>query len=645
MSSHRGLTFKLVGLILSSTTLVFFIAFAYNYHESKKALLKNVEESARNLAQSTVYKIETTLQAVQRLPCYLAATIENQPYTREEIERLLRNTVASNSEIFGAAIAFEPHAFDPGSYYYAPYCYRDTGIIRSTHLGGETYRYFFQDWYQIPRVLNRPLWSEPYFDEGGGNIIMSTFSVPFYRHGDREKEFWGVVTADISLLRLKDLVSAIKLYKSGHAFLVSQNGVFITHPNPGFIMTQSVFSLAEALDDNRLREIGKSMIRGREGFELWNEPASNRRVWIYHSPLPSSGWALAVLIPEDELLEDIRDLSQEVVLIAIAGFLGLFLVIALVSGTITRPLRVLARTTAEIARGNLDIDLPVIKSQDEVGALTGSFRDMKVALKEYIATLAETTAAKERIESELKIARTIQMSFLPKHFPPFPEKDALEISTSLVPAKEVGGDLYDFYPLGSDRFFFAIGDVSDKGVPAALFMAVTKTLLKGMGEEGITPSELLAKVNGELCRDNDAMMFVTIFCGILNVRTGELLYSNAGHNPPLLWTGKQPVHFLKIPAGTALGVFEEARYKTEKIRLEGGDLLLAYTDGVTEAMDVDRRFYTEERLLEAARIGKPPSAAEATRMVMESVRLFSTGAPQADDIALLALQYKGAPEV
>jgi len=641
MIRNLGLAFKLIIFILTSTTIIFAAAFGYNYHYSKKTLLKNIEENARNLTLSTVYKIETVLRAVEEVPLNVASIIEKYPYQQEDLLNLVQSTVENNPEIFGSTFAFEPYTFNPKLLYFAPYYYRNNGKVTLTFLGSDSYRYFYLDWYQIPKELGFPVWSEPYYDEGGGNIIMSTYSVPFYNTIDGKTHFCGVATADISLTWLKDIVASVKIYQSGYAFLISQNGIIITHPEERFIMKESIFSIAEAWQSPDLRQIGRKMITGGQGFVALKDFVSGEKSWLYYAPLPSNGWSLGVIFPEEELFADVRRLSKEVLLIGLIGFSFLCMVIAFFSRHITKPLGSLAQSTSEIVKGNLDIELPEVRANDEIGKLTRSFKEMKVALKEYIANLAATTAAKERIESELKIARTIQMSFIPKRFPPFPDKDEFEIYASLEPAKEIGGDLYDFFLLDEDRLFFVVGDVSDKGIPAALFMAVTKTLLKGTAEPQLKPSEILNRVNLELCQDNESNMFVTIFCGILNFKSGELLYSNAGHNPPLFVRASQTPEWLKLPDGFFLGVFEEPQYHTEKIELQPGDLLLVYTDGVTEAINEEGELYNNQRLFETVRIYPDNAPEELVNNVVDSVKSFSRGVSQADDITVLALCFKG----
>lgn len=248
--------------------------------------------------------------------------------------------------------------------------------------------------------------------------------------------------------------------------------------------------------------------------------------------------------------------------------------------------------------------------------------------------------AKEKIENELNVARNIQMSMVPKMFPKIPSWPQCALYASLNSAREVGGDFYEFFVDKEGRLVFAIGDVSDKGVPAALLMAVTKTLIKGLHEPGLLPHQLLERVNREISEENDAMMFVTVFCGVLDFNTGELWFSNAGHNPPLIIRGEREVDWLKLPRGFVLGPDGDSRYVTEKIVLAPSDTLFTYTDGVTEAMNQALELYSEARLIETLR-SAPASDPEAlVNLVSASVAAHAGNAPQSDDITMLALKYR-----
>ena len=640
----RGLAFRLSLLILISTTLIFLAAFGYNHYHSRKLVLKNVQEVAMNRARSVVLQIETRLRSVEGLPRMVSQYLEKNLVKEDLLLSLVHDMVASSPEIFGASAAFEPYAFDPARRFYAPYYYhaKDKGVA-FVQLGSRSYNYFLWDWYMIPRELDRPVWSEPYFDEGGGGILMTTYSHPFYEISGGPRTFRGVVTADISLDALVAEIGNISLYKTGYAFLLSRSGAFLAHPDKERIMRESIFSMAAESELPELQTIGREMVQGQSGFAAVNSVDTGNRSLLAYAPVPAVGWSVGVMIPEHELFADIRSLNRMVLVIGTAGFVLLLLVVVAVARSITQPLLSLVRTTAEIAKGNLEVELPVVHSDDEVQVLTRSVDEMRLALKEYIANITETSRARERIESELKIARAIQMNFLPKHFPPFPEQPAFDLFAALESAREVGGDLYDFFMFDDRHLFFSVGDVSDKGVPAALFMAVTKTLMKGIVEQGTTPSDVLERVNFELCQNNEAAMFVTVACGILDISTGKLIYSNAGHNPPILLRSKGGPEMLPMPPGRVLGVLEDDTFINRTIQLGPGDRLLFYTDGVTEAMDNELNLFSEDRLLMEIAAMTRTEPRQMVEQLMAAVHSHAAGADQSDDITLLALHYKGTP--
>ena len=641
-AGRGGLAFRMSLFILTATAVIFVAAFGYSSYYFRNEILANVERNAEAVTLATVSKIEVILGGVEKVPSYLARNLQGGKPTLPALQKQIIDLLQTNPEIFGSAVAYEPHAFAEETLYFAPYiCRGKYGGLVPSFLGNEEYQYFYWDWYQIPKELGKAVWSEPYFDEGAGNIMMSTYSVPFYTYRGGEKVFTGIVTADISLEWLMEIIEKLTPHQAGYSFLISRNGVFVSHPRKDYIMRESIFSIAEANNDEDLRDIGRKMTRGGKGFVTVKSQFADQAAWMYYAPLPTLGWSIGVVFPEDKLFAGINRLRAVILGIGGAGFLALLIVIFVISGTITRPLRILADKAGEIAKGNLEVEVPAVRSHDEVAALSHSFQNMQVALKEYISNLAATTAAKERIESELKIARTIQMSFLPKRFPPFPEKEEFDIFAALEPAKEVGGDLYDFFLVDDEHVFFSIGDVSGKGVPAALFMAVTKTLIKGIAGQSVFPSHALEQVNQELCKDNDSSMFVTVCCGILNFKTGELLFSNAGHNLPVLLSAGGEVGWLNSPEGFLLGIMEDASYEILRLDLNPGDTLFLYTDGVTEAMNERKEFFSDAALLKtlAACPGRDPEA--LVECVFGAVKAFAGAEPQSDDITVLALRYRG----
>jgi len=280
-------------------------------------------------------------------------------------------------------------------------------------------------------------------------------------------------------------------------------------------------------------------------------------------------------------------------------------------------------------------------SRDEIGALAESILHMETSLNEYVTRLIETTTAKERIESELIVARQIQMSIVKKTFPPFPHRSEFDIYAVIEPAREVGGDFYDFFFIDDHNLFFIIGDVSDKGAPASLFMAVTRTLIRAMAKDGLKPDQLISRVNQELSLDNESQMFVTLFCGVMDTQTGVILYVNAGHNPPLIMPLASEVTYLETIPGISIGIIEDASFHLGRLVLNPGETLFMYTDGVTEAMNWTDELFSEEKLQSIVRTNRDASLEDLISTVMQEIERFSNDVPQTDDITMLALRFDG----
>ncbi|MFH1740315.1 MAG: cache domain-containing protein [bacterium] len=313
------------------------------------------------------------------------------------------------------------------------------------------------------------------------------------------------------------------------------------------------------------------------------------------------------------------------------------------AGTLTRPIEKLIRSMKEIQEEGLSFRKVDLRGVEEIRKLGDIFNRMLDAIIDSIRRLAETTASKERIESELRIARDIQMGILPRLFPAFPERSEFDVYAIIDPAREVGGDLYDFFFIDEDSFCFLVGDVSGKGVPAAFFMAVTKTLIKAVAETGRSAGEIVTKVNEDLSAENESCMFVTLFYAVLNVKTGEVHYTNAGHNPPLLLAQKEKAVFLRGRGHPQLmaGALDGVTYRTDSLVLSPGDSIFLYTDGVTEAMNNSNELYSDDRLLQALSNFDGKSPEDLINDVMKNITEFTGGAEQSDDITILTLKFKG----
>lgn len=594
-----------------------------------------------HLTNTTVTKIGEVLKSIQKIPLRLVYIIEKTDVEEEELLKMLKAVVLNNNELFGSCIAFEPNGFINDKEQFAPYYYRIEDEIKYKELGQSEYDYFIWDWYSIPKEKGASVWSEPYLDEGGGDVIMATYSVPFYSGAGDNRKFAGVVTADMSLTWLESLIDSINIYESGYAFIVSNNGTIITHPHDQITMTETMRSLAEKYQRPDLDSIGKEMMQGKSNFLKYKSIFGDEPCRIYYSALGKSNWSMGLVIPEKELFADLNELFWDIILIGFLGIIVLIVVIILISRSIIHPLSELSLTADKIGRGNFDVEIPDGLNTSELQVLGNSLKRMQHELKEYVINLKETTAANERIESELNIAHDIQLGMIPKIFPPFPDRMDVDVHALLDPARQVGGDFYDFFFLEDDVLCFAVGDVSDKGVPASLMMAITITLLRAKARTYDNPADIVFNMNQNLSEENENMMFVTMFLGILNLKTRELKFCNAGHNYPYVLKNDGNLITIEETHGTPLGIYYDQKYQSGVSILDKGDNLIVFTDGVSEAMNPKGEPYGDDRLENIIEVKcKNKSPEESVGLILDDVEVFTGNAEQSDDITLLSVLVK-----
>ena len=638
MIKNKGFAFKLSIYILTVVSIIFLLSFIFNYYITRNIILDNIKETAKRITYENINKIEDVLNRIEKVPSTLARFIEGSDLTDAQLHDFIKKIVLNNDEIYGSAVAFETGKAPVRQSNYAPYYYKNGDKLGYINLGVDEYNFHQQDWYKIPKEMNTALWSEPYFDEGAGNILMTTYSVPFYKISNGKSEFLGIVTADISLSWLQEIVSSIKVLNNGFAFLLSKKGEIITHPNPNIIMKENIIDFVKNSPEEISLDMVYKMLAGEEGYERFESIYLKNFAWVFYISLPSSNWSLAVIFPEDELYSSIEILYQVQVVLGIVGFILLLIMIITFSKKLTKPLYSLSKATKVIAQGNFDVSLPLVQSEDEIGDLTNSMQFMLRELKTYVKNLAETTAEKEKIESELRIAHEIQMGMIPKTFPPFPTRSDVDIYAELIPAKEVGGDLYDYFFLDDSHLCVTVGDVSGKGVPASLLMAVTRTLLRSKAQPGMKSDELVNLINENLYSDNESRLFVTYFLGIIDLSNGNFDYTSAGHNPPYVIRKNGTVELLESPHSYPLGISNRTSYKSSQIKLQFGDKLFLYTDGITEAMNLQEIMFEDDNLKTILDNNYSESVEIIANEVMSGVQKFAEDQDQYDDMTVVAIE-------
>ena len=528
----------------------------------------------------------------------------------------------------------------------------------------EPYRHTYdprkRDWYKLGKDASKPVFTDAYINPVTGEPCVSCV-FPYY---DTEG-FAGVAGIDCSVQDLYEEIMKTAISSTERSFVLGNKGEIIISSKEKGLLSVSLDSqdLRKSAESSIAREAA-NMVAGKT--DMKPVTIDGKEYYLAYAPIRSLGWSFGTLIAKDETLSPAMEAKNEVrdwmsdfrntVHGLITGYgamlaaaMALLLVGLIGFGTwsakrFVKPILELEDGVKQIARGNLDKKLS-LETGDEIEHLADSVNNMAAELKTYIADLSKVTAENERIATELSVARNIQEGMLPKTFPAFPDLKEFDIYASMHAAKQVGGDFYDFYLVDEDHLAVTIGDVSGKGVPAALFMVVAKTVLQNnmlLLKKADALGEVMARANDRLCRDNEEDMFVTVFMGLLNIRSGEFCYVNAGHNRPLLRCGTDGFAWLPKADTCMIGIMEGLEFPVRKLQLNPGDCLFLYTDGVTEAMDPEGNLFTDGKLKDL--LGTVPGEMETKdilTLVSQAVKAHEGEAEQSDDVTMLGLLYKG----
>lgn len=621
--------------IISVVGILFLISFAFYYHSARKAIINEAFQNSQSKLSLVTKSIDAILEGVElsvsNAACYISEDLDSP----QDFKRILSNMISSNPSIYGGCIAMEPDYYNQYGKYYMLYGYRNNNQIEFDILGSDEYDYHMMEWYKTPKLLETDYWSEPYFDEGGGNTLMTTFTKVLY---DKNNNMIGVVTADISLEWFSQMVLESKPYEDSYTFMLSRNAYYLVHQEKERILNHTFHTATANMADSTVKVIGDEMLALQSGHKKF----SNDGVlsYAFYEPITRIGWSVGTVSTEKSVMAEFNRMTKTVLIIAVCGLLLIFIFTVLVIRNLSQPLKIFSESAAIVAKGNFDTPIPEIRSRDEMYELRNSFVNMQHSLKEYISELKTTTAMKERIESELEIANQIQMGMLPKIFPPFPNQDSVDLFAKLTPAKEVGGDLYDFFIL-DNKLFFTVGDASGKGIPASLLMAVTSSLFRFVASHIGEPDKILENLNNAIAENNEANMFITLFVGVLDLSTGEINYSNAGHNPPILISKDEGVEFINTEANLALGVFPNITYKSQSLTIKPGDAIFLYSDGLTEAENSSQELYSEQRLIATLKnMDKSINPQIAIDTIEKSVIDFVQDNEQSDDITMMMITFK-----
>ena len=631
----QSLSTRLSWWIVLFAAVIFLIALAFMFYESRQAVRKEAINHATQILENTAERVNTILTKVEVATDntdWLAARHLDAP---DSMFVYSRRILMNNPDLNGCSIAFEPYFFKDRGRFFSAYSINKNGTITTTQEGDDYYEYFSMDWYQLPKLLDRPCWTEPFTDLTIDNEFNPERIISYCKPlKDGKGNYVGTISVDLSLDWLSKTISAVKPYPNSYSIMIGQSGTYFVHPDTTKLFYQSIFTETLLEPDSAITNLGHAMQAGEEGMRQME--IDGQDCYVFYKPLGKTGWSVAIVCTERDIFGSYFRLVNIVVIILIIGLAIMLFVFRRIIKKELKPLEKLALQAETIASGQFDQTLTPTNRMDEIGKLSQSFTNMQLSLTQYIEELKDTTASKAQIENELEIASNIQMSMLPKIFPPYPDRNEIDIFGQLTPAKEVGGDLYDFY-IRDEKLFFCIGDVSGKGVPASLVMAVTRTLFRTVSAHESQPDRIMSTINRALSDDNESNMFVTLFVGVLDLPTGRMRYCNGGHDAPLL-VGDSGIGLLPCESNLPVGIMEDWKFVPQETMIDPLTTIFLYTDGLTEAENTRHEQFQEERIKEVARQSERTPKVIIEQM-SEAVHHFVGNADQSDDLTMLAIQY------
>ena len=634
---RRKLSVRVSLWVVTFAAIIFNVALGFFFVQAREAVRQEAIHRATQILNNTSLRVDSILNRVEVASAMTKWLVLRHPEEPDSMYVYSRSMLLNNPDFYNCSIAFEPYYFKEKGRYFSAYTKHVGDSLRTIQGGSESYQYFFMDWYLMPMLLNKPCWTEPYMDYDVATNTSEMLTSYSQTITNRQGTVIGVINTSLSLNWLSQNISSIKPYPNSYSIMIGRGGTYFVHPDSTKISRQTIFTSAMEEPDTALVALGHAMQRGEEGMKRMHIYGEDS--YVFYKPLGQTGCSMAIVCPESDIFGGFDRLRNSVRTIVLVGLLlMLFFFIRIITREL-RPLHRLAKGAETIASGNFDTKLPELKREDEIGQLSTSFDNMQQSLVKYIEELKDTTAEKASIERDLRIASSIQMGMLPENFPTKAEREDVQLYATLTPAKEVGGDLFDFYFRGN-KLFFCIGDVSGKGVPASLFMAVTRSVFRTVSAHESKPDRIMSTINTTIADMNKTHMFVTLFVGVLDLSTGMLHYCNAGHDAPLLVGAG--VGELPCDPNIPVGFMPSWEYSLQEALIYEDTTIFLFTDGLTEAMNADHELFRMERVIDVATKVLSMKEQEPHHFIehmTNAVHEFVGDAEQSDDLTMMAIQY------
>lgn len=589
---YRSLQTRSTLAIIITAGVLIEVTSAVQYWYARKGIREEVERRAVGELKVRNLEIEKIVNAVESASDYTVWMLEKSLDSPAEQASVIEKILKVNPNLVGCGIGFKPYYYASKGRWYEPYYRRsDDGGIQTMQIGSESHDYVTADWYAVPMKSGKGYWTEPYYDDAGGKVLMITYAQPIL---DEKGNAVAVLGMDLSLDWLTKTLNVNHFYPSSFNLVVSRTGKLMACPVESLVMRRSLMEVTTKYKDTTVHNVNRKMLAGESGQATIIDEQGEKN-YVFFAPISRDtsltageqlGWSMAVVCSDSEIYRGLRQVGFNLMLLMIAGMALL--------------VYILLRTV----RG---------------------YRNLQ-----------EANTERERMNGELGVAKRIQHAMLPEKFPPFPERGDIDIYALQNPARQVGGDLYD-YVLRDEKLFFCVGDVSGKGVPAAMVMAMAQSVFRLLVARESSPERIVTQMNELLTHDNEYNIFITFFIGVLDLPTGRLRYCNAGHKPPVLLG--QGSDELPCTPNLPLGALPDWKYCVQETVVEPGTTMFLFTDGLTEAENEAHELFSKKRMMQSLTANQSQAPHDIVTSMTEAVKTFVGDTEQSDDLTMLAIRY------
>lgn len=624
---NKSIAYKLSIYISLAVIGVFLIFITASYFFNQNLLRNNIQNRAIGMSSKINGFVNQNVTVTREVALNVSEQIIY--YSRNNDAELLLEMVMNKYPFLNAVhISLDSSVNVPNEYYFV-----GRELNRLNYRQSDSLIYNCEEEKDIlTRVenINNKGWTEPYQCDKENNIVVA-FYCPV---SDSTQQKVGQVFCELSLSKLNDSINQMEIGERGFAFIVNRNGDYITYPIKEWILTKNLKSLSTNVVKQDINI--SAMLEGNESGTaiVYPEILNYEKSWVYYTPTNQNRWFLIFIMPYNVLFNELYIETLRMLFFAVVGIIIIYFIISYISNKLIEPLTSVTTQLNKLSRpGSKE------STKNEVKQVADSLIYLKTWFEKYKTTQEQEELKNYRRRQDLIQASEIQQSLIKTDFPAFPERNDIDLYAFYKPARVVSGDLFDYFFIDDDNLIFTIGDVSGKGVPAAIFMSIAQTIIKNNASYK-KAKNIVNKTNQDLCTDNMHQFFLTLFLGVLNVKKGELYYCNAAHTATLIIRKDGSIIELNETHGLPLGLYIDRDYQDSRIKLEYGDKIVLYTDGVSEMLNENKEQFGIKRLKENLVPLKDLGPEDLVTQVEKLLDIYRGNAPQSDDICVFVVEYK-----